>query len=83
MLPRGVILSDYSEVIHTLKREKGLSLREIATWLTEHLGVPVSHTQVHRVLQAALPEDSQITSARESDSVQRMRDELDEEVQKK
>lgn len=54
-LPRGVTLSDYLQVMWTLKREKGMSLREIAAWLSVQLGVTVTHMQVYRAMEASLP----------------------------
>lgn len=74
-LPPGVALADYSEVMWTLKKEKGLSLREIAAWLTKELMVSITHMQVYRAMQASLGEPALI----EPEQLGQMREELDEE----
>lgn len=81
-LPRGVILSDYLQVMWLLKKEKGMSLREIAAWLTTQLQKPVTHMQVYRVMDGSIPDPSDAKTTEEANECAFERTELNQEIKK-
>jgi hypothetical protein len=78
-LPRGIILSDYLAVMWKLKDGKGMSLRQIAAWLTLELGVPVTHMQVYRAMESSLPPPERLQSVEEVVETENKRADLKEE----
>ena len=81
-LPKGFDLTDYYQVIWAMKWDKGMSLREIAAWLSNEFGVAVTHMQVYRVLQWTLPNDQQVEGEEELKRLNRYRQDLEEDVKK-
>lgn len=81
-LPRGVVLGDYLAVMWTLKKEKGLSLREIAAWLSTELHTPITHMQVYRAMEGSLPTPDMLSNAEDVEAAETKRAELNEEANK-
>ncbi len=68
--PNRKLLLEYSEVIHTLRNEKGFSFREIAEWLTDN-GVDADYNAVYRVYTKGMHPMDEAQVAQEADEEER------------